>query len=206
MIAIVLAVPILLWVLIGHVMAPIFVQKVVIRGGAVIQGFVGTVFSAVGASSTAIYGGGLAGAASGFRSLRLNHGQGIAEARSSGSSRYRSPADFVLEPFDSGRTKQGETGTRSGTPIFPDRKGPDRAKGELSSLGAGMMNAGAVMMNRFGSVARFIGHAVVEGSGDGSGLEYRAITAFAPPQSNSRSATNQTNRSSLQARRYLDEQ
>jgi hypothetical protein len=69
-----------------------------------------------------------------------------------------------------------------------------------------MMGAGAAMMNRFGSVARFIGHAVVEGSGDGSGLEYRALAAFAPVGTNSRSSTNQTNRSSLQARRYLDEQ
>ncbi len=68
-----------------------------------------------------------------------------------------------------------------------------------------MMGAGAAMMNRFGSVARFIGHAVVEGSGDGSGLEYRALTAFAPIGSNTRSSKNQTNRSSLQARRYLDE-
>src|SRR6202790_271952 len=58
MIAIVLAVPVLLWVLIGHVVAPIFVQKVVIRGGSVIQGFAGTIFSAVGASSLAIYSGG----------------------------------------------------------------------------------------------------------------------------------------------------
>jgi hypothetical protein len=68
-----------------------------------------------------------------------------------------------------------------------------------------MMGAGAAMMNRFGSVARFIGHAVVEGSGDGSGLEYRALTAFAPIGANTRSSTNQANRSSLQARRYLDE-
>src|ERR1700719_5057705 len=38
MIAIVLAIPVLLWVLIGHVIAPVFVQKVVIRGGAVTRG------------------------------------------------------------------------------------------------------------------------------------------------------------------------
>src|ERR1700676_480023 len=57
-IGIVLAIPVLLWILIGHVVAPIFVQKVVTRGGAVIQGFAGTMFSAVGASSLAIYSGG----------------------------------------------------------------------------------------------------------------------------------------------------
>jgi hypothetical protein len=198
MIAIVLAVPVLLWVLIGHVMAPIFVQKVVIRGGAVIQGFVGTVFSAVGASSMAIYGGELSGAANGFRRSRQNHGQELAEARSGGYSRDQSPGNIMLDPF-------GDTGARTGSSFFPVRKEPNRAKRELSSFGAGMMGAGAAMMNRFGSVARFIGHAVVEGSGDGSGLEYRALTAFAPIGSN-RSPANQTNRSSLQARRYLDEQ
>ncbi len=206
MIAIVLAVPVLLWVLIGHVMAPIFVQKVVIRGGAAIQGFVGTVFSAVGASSMAIYGGSLAGSANGFRSMKQNHGQEAAEARSDGYSRNRSMGDFILEPFDGSGTTPGQTDARSGTPFFSERKEPDRAKRQLSSFGAGMMGAGAAMMNRFGSVARFIGHAVVEGSGDGSGLEYRALAAFAPIGTNTRSSTNQTNRSSLQARRYLDEQ
>jgi hypothetical protein len=62
-IGIVLAIPVLLWVLIGHVAAPIFVQKVVTRGGAVIQGFAGTMVSAVGASSMAIYSGGLGASA-----------------------------------------------------------------------------------------------------------------------------------------------
>jgi hypothetical protein len=206
MIAIVLAVPVLLWVLIGHVMAPIFVQKVVIRGGAVIQGFAGTIFSAVGASSMAIYSGGLAGSANGFMNVKQNHGQDVAEAQSSGSSRNQRQGDFILEPFDGSGTTRGETDAQRELPFLPDRKEPDRTRRGLSSFSAGMMGAGAGMMNRFGSVARFIGHAVVEGSGDGSGLEYRAITAFAPIGTNTRSSTNQTNRSSLQARRYLDEQ
>jgi hypothetical protein len=188
------------------VMAPIFVQKVVIRGGAVIQGFAGTIFSAVGASSMAIYSGGLAGSANGFRNVKQNHGQDVAEARWGGSSRNQRPGDFILEPFDGSGTTQGETNAQRGAPFLPDRKEPDRTRRELSNFGAGMLGAGASMMNRFGSVARFIGHAVVEGSGDGSGLEYRALAAFAPVGTNSRSSTNQTNRSSLQARRYLDEQ
>jgi len=206
MIAIVLAVPVLLWVLIGHVMAPIFVQKVVIRGGASIQGFAGTIFSAVGASSMAIFSSGLAGSANGFRNIKQNLGQDVAEARSGGYSRNQSRGDFVREPFDGSGTTQADSNAQSGAAFLPDRKEPDRAKRGLPSFGAGMMGAGAAMMNRFGSVARFIGHAVVEGSGDGSGLEYRALTAFAPIGANTRSSTNQTNRSSLQARRYLDEQ
>ena len=47
------------------------------------------------------------------------------------------------------------------------------------------------MMNRFGSVARFIGHGVAEGSGEGSGLEYRALAAFGPSGTNSRRSANQ---------------
>jgi hypothetical protein len=203
MIAIVLAVPVLLWVLIGHVIAPIFVQKVVIRGGAVIQGFAGTVFSAVGGSSMAIYSSGLTRMGNG--NIRQSHGRDMAEARSAGYSRNQSGGDSILEPFAGSGITRDEASAQGGTSFMPDRKESDRAKRGLSSLGAGMMGAGVAMMNRFGSVARFIGHAVVEGSGDGSGLEYRALAAFAPIGTNARSSTNQTNRSSLQARRYLDE-
>jgi len=154
----------------------------------------------------AIYSGGLAGSANGFRNAKQSHGQDVAEARSGGSSRNQRPGDFILEPFDGSDTTQGAMGAQRGAPFLPDRKDPDGTRRGLSNLGAGMMGAGAAMMNRFGSVARFIGHAVVEGSGDGSGLEYRALTAFAPIGTNTRTSTNQTNRSSLQARRYLDEQ
>src|SRR3984957_3557267 len=80
LIAIVLAVPVLLWVLIGHVVAPVFVQKVVIRGGGVIQGLAGTIFSAVGASSMAIYSGGLAGSAGLLTSMKQNSGRDAGEA------------------------------------------------------------------------------------------------------------------------------
>lgn len=127
------------------------------------------------------------------------------EARSAGYSRKQSGGDFILGPFDGSGIARGEADALGGTPYSPGRKEPDRANGGLASFGAGMMGAGAAMMNRFGSVARFIGHAVVEGSGDGSGLEYRALTAFAPIGANTRSSANQANRSSLQARRYLDE-
>jgi hypothetical protein len=205
MIAIVLAVPVLLWVLIGHVMAPIFVQKVVIRGGSVIQGFAGTVFSTVGAGSMAIFGSGLGGLANLLSNRGQNHGPGLAEARSGGYSRNQGPGELIPEPFDDSGT-EGLTDGQGRMPFLPERNEPNRARRGISGFGAGMMGASAAMMNRFGSVARFIGHAVVEGSGDGSGLEYRALTAFAPIGANTRSSMNQTNRSSLQARRYLDEQ
>jgi hypothetical protein len=209
MIAIVLAIPVLLWVLIGHVLAPIFVQKVVIRGGAVIQAFAGTVLSAVGASSMAIYGGGLAGSANWLAQTKQSTGRGERDASPVEYGSNPGMGESFLEPLGASTGDQAESGAPGRSRLFRGGKerapAPPESSGESSSLGVGMIGAGAAMMNRFGSVARFIGHAVVEGSGDGSGLEYRALAAFGPSGTNSRISTNLANRSSLQARRYIDE-
>jgi hypothetical protein len=205
MVAIVLALPVLLWVLIGHVVAPIFVQKVVIRGGAVIQGFAGTIFSAVGASSMAIYGAGMAGSASLLGNTMRNSGRDEQEGRAVEYAPNQGTGEFFAEATGLPTEDQAESGTqsRSWRPRRGDRQ--EHAQQGLAGIGAGVMDVGAGMMNRFGSVARFIGHAVVEGSGDGSGLEYRALAAFGPNGRSSRASSNQANRSSLQARRYIDE-
>ena len=205
MVAIVLAVPVLLWVLIGHVVAPIFVQKVVIRGGAVIQGFAGTVFSAVGASSLAIYSGGMAGTASLLAHTKQNTGRGENDARPGEYVANQGSGEFFAEPTAASVGDQGEARTQRGAPLFHGAKGQEFLMRGMTGIGAGVMGVGAAMMNRFGSVARFIGHAVVEGSGDGSGLEYRALAAFGPNGRSSRTSANPANRSSLQARRYIDE-
>jgi hypothetical protein len=205
MIAIVLAVPVLLWVLIGHVVAPIFVQKVVIRGGSVIQGFAGTIFSAVGASSLAIYSGGMAETASWLAQMKKGAGRDEREARPVDYAPNQGPGEFFAEPVAASAGDQGGSEAPSRTPLFRGTEGSAQVTRGLSGVGAGMMGAGAAMMNRFGSVARFIGHAVVEGSGEGSGLEYRALAAFGPNGRISRTYANQANRSSLQARRYIDE-
>ncbi|MBV8377039.1 MAG: hypothetical protein JO279_08545 [Verrucomicrobia bacterium] len=207
MIAIVLAIPVLLWVLIGHVAAPIFVQKVVIRGGATIQGFVGTMVSAIGASSMAIFSSGLAGSAGWLGSMKPGAGAGqMGPAAQPGDY----PADpgageYFVEPSSVTAEDPSESGGQSRTPLFRHAKGQEQVMPGLSNAGSGVLEAGATMMNRFGSVARFVGHAVVEGSGEMSGLEYRAIAAFGPSGRNSRTFPNQANRSSLQARRYIDE-
>ena len=205
MIAIVLAVPVLLWVLIGHVVAPIFVQKVVIRGGSVIQGFAGTIFSAVGASSLAIYSGGMAETASWLAQMKKSAGRDEQDARPVDYAPNQGPGEFFAEPVAASAGDQGGSEAPSRTPLFRGTEGSAQVTRGLSGVGAGMMGAGAAMMNRFGSVARFIGHAVVEGSGEGSGLEYRALAAFGPNGRISRTYANQANRSSLQARRYIDE-
>jgi hypothetical protein len=205
MIAIVLAVPVLLWVLIGHVVAPIFVQKVVIRGGAVMQGFAGTIFSAVGASTLAIYGGGMAGTAGWLASMKQNTSGDRYGGQSGDYVPNQAPGEFLSEPTGGSAAEPGEPAGQSQPSLFHGPRGQAQVAGGLSGIGAGMMGAGASMMNRFGSVARFIGHAVIEGSGEGSGLEYRALAAFGPGGRSSRPSSNQANRSSVQARRYIDE-
>jgi hypothetical protein len=205
MIAIVLAIPVLLWVLIGHVLAPIFVQKVVIRGGAVIQAFAGTVFSAVGASSMAIYGGGLAGSANWLAQMKQNTGRDEPNASPVEYAPSRQTEEPFFEAHGVSSGDQAESGEPDRSRIYRGKREQTPAGRESLGMGVGVLGAGAAMMNRFGSVARFIGHAVVEGSGDGSGLEYRALAAFGPGGTNSRISTQLANRSSLQARRYIDE-
>jgi hypothetical protein len=205
MIAIVLAIPVLLWVLIGHVVAPIFVQKVVIRGGAVVQGFAGTIFSAVGASSMAIYGAGLAGSAGWLGSMKQSAGREAHDAAPIDYVANPGPREYFVESAGASAEEPSESCAQSRAPVFRSAKGQEQVTRGLSNVGSGVLEAGAAMMNRFGSVARFVGHAVVEGSGEGSGLEYRALAAFGPSGRSSRTSPNQANRSSVQARRYIDE-
>jgi hypothetical protein len=77
---------------------------------------------------------------------------------------------------------------------------------QLADVGTGVLDAGAGLIGRMGSAARFIGHAIAQGGGDGAGLDYRALATFAPLTANSGSLTYRANRSSLQARKYLSEE
>ena len=203
--AIVLAVPVLLWVVIGHVVAPIYVQKVVMRGGGVIQGFVGTMFSAVGAGSMAFQSAALSRGADWLRNSQPPRESGRAANPS-----WRSPGDqgqspwaltpenlFGHEVFGAGRKDPAGDGQATGK--------SEGFGGRLPRFGAGVLDAGASLVNRMGSAARLIGHAVSEGGGDGASLDYRALAAFAPQNANARYPGNRLNRSSLQARKYLSE-
>ncbi|HZC34378.1 MAG TPA: hypothetical protein VE242_02125, partial [Chthoniobacterales bacterium] len=57
--AIIWSIPILLWVVIGHVIAPLYAQKVVVRGGAELQAFTGAMLATVGGTTGAVYAGAL---------------------------------------------------------------------------------------------------------------------------------------------------
>jgi hypothetical protein len=205
-IAIVLAIPVLLWVVIGHVIAPIYMQKIVLRGGGVIQGFAGTIVSAVGAGSMAAY----ATVPSAWANSIRNSQQGIEEGRS--TKRFRDPSrrtgseQLVLAPDNLLCAEESESGQKKAARYNMAHGREGAGDGRLSNVGTGVLDAGSSLMNRVGSVARFIGHAVAEGGNDGVGLDYRALAAFAPQSANARSSINRTNRSSLQARKYLSEE
>ena len=121
-------------------------------------------------------------------------------SRKMGSHQFVLAQENLLSAEDFGNSQKQPV-------IAGDRlRGKEAAIGGLSNLGTGVLDAGTGLMNRLGSVARFIGHAVAEGGGDGAGLDYRALAAFAPQTSNSRSSINRINRSSLQARKYLSKE
>jgi hypothetical protein len=75
--AIVWSVPILLWVVIGHVIAPLYAQKVVVRGGAELQAFTGAMLATVGGTTGAVYAGALRFGAAKMRAF----GQSVANPR-----------------------------------------------------------------------------------------------------------------------------
>ena len=111
----------------------------------------------------AIYSGGMAASASWL----ANMSQNVRGGESHAAPIDYAPEAYFAEPANASSGNESEPVAQVRTPCF--RAGREQAKHGLSGVGAGMMGAGAAVMNRFGSVARFIGHAVVEGSGDGSG-------------------------------------
>jgi hypothetical protein len=204
-VAIVLAIPVLLWVVVGHIVAPVYMQKIVMRGGGVIQGFVGTMYSSVGAGSMAAYAAVPRGLADGLRRPVRDHGRGT---KSCGTPYQSKGFDgFVLAADNLLRSEAGEKRGKQSTGAGKFSSGGREAStGRLAEAGAGALDAGAGLMGRMGSAARFIGHAIAEGGGDGAGLDYRALATFAPLSANSRSSTYRGNRSSFQARKYLPEE
>jgi hypothetical protein len=206
MVAIVLAIPVLLWVVIGHVVAPVYMQKVVMRGGGVIQGFVGTMYSAVGAGSMAAYAAVPRSLADGLRNSRRVQEEecGAKASRVPFQSKGFEGFDLVADNlFGSGA---GEKREKHSAHAGKASGGRQSSAGRLADVGTGALDAGAGLMGRVGSAARFIGHAIAEGGGDGAGLDYRALATFAPLTANSGSSTYRINRSSLQARKYLSDE
>jgi hypothetical protein len=214
LVAIVAAIPVFFWILIGYVVAPIYAQKIVTRGGAAIQGFVGTMLSTVGQSSAAVLAGALGAPATGLGLGRSIGGGGD----QTGKPGATEPGPRFEKIFGeaAGESDSGSVGSvqESAAPAAR-RRGPGGLLGfGAAAIGAGavatkpvaaVMAAAAPVVQRFGSAAQFIGHGAAEGAGETSGLEYRAIRLIDDGgRRRARSLGYQGNRSSLQARGYVD--
>jgi hypothetical protein len=216
LIAIAAAVPVFLWVLIGYVVAPIYVQKVVARGGAAIQGFVGTMVSTVGGTSASMFGAPFAIASKRLSDPRPNGGG----SEQSGSGTYdvwqANPGNVLT---DSLSEAFGENSDPTSNIAAPDPRSGTRRVWREPGTGANtgtrampkpvvaVLDAGASACRRFGSAAQFLGHGVAEGAGETSSMEWRAIRLIEDweGRSNRPREPQKKNRSSVNARNYIVE-
>ncbi|MBV8102152.1 MAG: hypothetical protein JOZ31_23655 [Verrucomicrobia bacterium] len=201
LIAILWCVPVLLWVVIGHILAPFYTQKIVVRGGAELQAFAGAMISAVGGTSGAFYGGAFA---MGKRAtLGLNQGIGAikhaAANASSGAQRNnnsgnegnssngqpRSGIDDELGAFLPGyRVIEESGGSNRGT--------ADRAR-KLGVWGlTKAMDAGEFAARTAGNMANTLGALVADAGGYRIGSENFSLPRmqrYSPNRSSRRAAT-----------------
>jgi hypothetical protein len=216
LVAIVAAIPVFLWILIGYVVAPIYAQKVVTRGGAAVQGFVGTMMSVVGQSSAAVIGSALGApaVALGLDKDKADRGAVDRSGRSPGAASGVKPGKVFAESMSGGDAGMGNSDQESPAPVVRRR-----GLGGVLGIGAAaigtaavvakpvavVMAAGVPVARRFGSASQFIGHGTAEGAGETSGMEFRAIRLINDGSGRRlRPSGNQGNRSSLQARGYID--
>ena len=204
-VAIVLCIPVVLWIVIGYVLAPFYVQKVVMRGGAEIQAFAGAMISAVGGTSGAVYGGAFAlvkkatlGLSQGIGAIKYpiaNASSGVQQNNNSGNqgdssnSQQGSGMDDAVGAFLPGYRGIERSGDSNGGSF-------DRAR-NLGVWGfTKAMDAGEFAARTAGNMANTLGALVADGSGYRIGSEN-----FALP----RMQRNWPNRSSRRAASYLNQ-
>ena len=208
--AVVTCVPVLLWVLIGHVLAPFYAQKLIVRGGAELQAFVGAMITSVGGTTGAVFGQAFAFSGKGIRALAGSAGMNAVGAVRA-PSKYRSSDEGSRPDREStggdgdGRTFGGEE--LLGRETFLPTAGPSsiprpdsdflRQANRLGVLG---LLGKASELGQFGSrtagnMSQVLGAMVADASGNRLGPEGR----FRFPQTN-RPAPN---RSSRRAAAYL---
>lgn len=203
--AIILCVPLLLWMVIGYVLAPFYVQKVVMRGGAEVQAFAGAMISAVGGTSGAVYGGAFALAKS--ATLGLNQsigpiknpiGRGLSGSQQTNNTRNQGNGsngqegigvDDVLDYLLPGYRNIEESGGSNGGAA-------DRARnlgiwGLTKAVGAGEFAARTA-----GDMVNTLGALVADASGNRIGPERNFLPQI---------KRNSPNRSSRRAANYLNQ-
>ena len=205
-IAIILCIPVILWMVIGYVLAPFYVQKVVIRGGAELQAFAGAMISAVGGASGAVYGRAFAlgksatvGLNQGIGAIRNPIGKGSSGARQNnnagnqgnGSNGQQGNAvDDVLGYLLPGYSDIEASGGSNGGAA--DRARNSGVWGLTKAMGAGEFAARTA-----GNMANTLGALVADASGHGIGPERN----YSLPQMR----RNSSNRSSRRAANYLNQ-
>jgi hypothetical protein len=192
----VMVLPVLIWVLVGHVLAPIYLQKVVVHGGGAIQGFVGATLSTVGMASASLSAAGLQGLGRfGEQRSAVGGRPSAISARPGKSTSIETGPHPVLAE---GRQTARASGRRTGG----KREIQDR--GNAAALPIGLATE---VVGRAGVIAGLLGHAVVQGSGGGIGLEGETLAALAPIGAYARGTRRRVaslNNSSVRAREYVD--
>jgi hypothetical protein len=192
--AIVWSVPILLWVIIGHVIGPFYAQKVVARGGAELQTFAGAMIAAVGGTTGAAYAGALR---FGARQLRGFGESALYPKRNSevggGGVLEESSSNWTGQPDFMGSGASGNASVRSGKGVGDWMR---RFAGAGIELGARTNDIAAGASETGGSLASTMGSMIANASG------YRL-----GPEGNFRIGSfrkSELNRSSQRARNYLN--
>jgi hypothetical protein len=199
--------------LIGHVLAPFYIQKMVVRGGAVLQGMLGGIGAGVGLGSAGVVGGALAGTggflavASGAGLLGLT-GQG--KAQHGGANQTYSGSDQQLPNHsDVGDAASAFSDSVAGrTERFRERSSSYVGGGLVGGLRAAAHAAGRGLMlsgrgvERVGNIAAVSGEGLADAADPG--LSPSLGRRIVKPFGSGSSYGGPYNSSSDRARKYLD--
>jgi hypothetical protein len=174
--------PILIWLLVGSFIAPIFAQKLVTHGGSALQAMTGAMVattSTVAARLASSAAQGLGSVVSGYRGA-----QAPGRPRAEGGDYPRGLAGF---------SELGESDV-TGRPAGSYRSGPSLGQSARGMLGLGLKGVSGIS-NRLGDLGEAFGAMASEAGDYGRHTAYSVEDLLKPPQ---------TRNSSERARRYLD--
>jgi hypothetical protein len=197
LIAILWCVPVLIWVVIGHILAPFYTQKMVVRGGAELQGFVGAMISAVGGATGSVYGTGFSFGRRGAQKLndmghsRKNGGErGHLNAKSAYDHRAVADGSVNEQGFGAENlSSDGIAGTNTNGAAEPNVKGALPGAMRLGVKGVGKLwDAGEFGVRTAGNMANTLGAMVADASGNRIGPEGRLSFSRFPGSKQNRSS------------------
>jgi hypothetical protein len=197
LIAILWCVPVLLWVVIGHILAPFYTQKIVVRGGAELQGFVGAMISAVGGATGSVYGTGFSFGRWGAQQLNgMNHpkknggDRGHSNAKSADANRAVTNGSVDEHGFGAENlSSDGIAGTNANDGAEPNVKGALPGAMRLGAKGVEKLwDASELGVRTAGNMANTLGALVADASGNRIGPEGRLSFARFPGSKQNRSS------------------